>query len=131
MARGDGKERGRRAGQTVLLALSALLVGGCATTGPGAGHGTAFLVPPDERLTPAAAGLKGELYQIGPLRVIIRPQPEVDFLCRLRSSQGLERRPTGRIHGCYLPGEHVIVSTPDPYALLHELKHHFEGRWHD
>ncbi|MBI2527230.1 MAG: hypothetical protein HYV93_14755 [Candidatus Rokubacteria bacterium] len=131
MARGDDVGRRRWAGQAALLALSALVVAGCATTGPDPRHGTEFLVPPDEQLTPAAAGLKGDLYRIGPLRVLIRPQPEVDFLCRLRSTMGLERRPTGRIHGCYLPGENVVVSTPDPYALLHELKHHFEGHWHD
>jgi hypothetical protein len=35
-----------------------------------------------------------------------------------------------RIHGCYVPGDRMIVSTPDPYVLMHEFKHYFEGPWH-
>jgi hypothetical protein len=39
-------------------------------------------------------------------------------------------RAPGRIHGCYVPADRMIVSTADPYVLLHEFKHYFEGSWH-
>ena len=66
-------------------------------------------------------------HQIGPVTVVIRPQPEVEMICRLRSPQ---TAPAGRIHGCYVPADRMIVSTADPYVLMHEFKHHFEGTWH-
>jgi hypothetical protein len=66
-------------------------------------------------------------HQIGPVTVVIRPQPEVEMICRLRSPQ---TAPPGRIHGCYVPADRMIVSTADPYVLMHEFKHHFEGAWH-
>jgi len=66
-------------------------------------------------------------YQIGPVTVVIRPQPEVEMICRLRSPH---TAPAGRIHGCYVPADRMIVSTADPYVLMHEFKHHFEGAWH-
>ena len=25
----------------------------------------------------------------------------------------------------------VLIATDNPYVLLHELKHYFEGNWHD
>ena len=59
--------------------------------------------------------------------VVIRPQPEVELICRLRSS---DKGPSGRIHGCYVPADKMIVSTSDPYVLMHEFKHYFEGGWH-
>jgi len=66
-------------------------------------------------------------HQIGPVTVAIRPQPEVELICRLRGAQA---GPGGRIHGCYVPADRMIVSTADPYVLMHEFKHYFEGAWH-
>jgi hypothetical protein len=63
---------------------------------------------------------------VGPVTVVIRPQAEVELICRLRSAH----RAPGRIHGCYVPADRMIVSTADPYVLLHEFKHYFEGSWH-
>ena len=39
----------------------------------------------------------------------------------------LFRGPGGHIHGCYVPAARMSVSTADPYVLMHELKHYFEG----
>ena len=75
---------------------------------------------------PASAS---DLYRLGPLRVLLRPQPEVEFICRLHAQQ--QATPNGRILGCYVPGENAIISTPDPHVLLHEFKHYFEGSFHD
>ena len=72
-------------------------------------------------------GLGGQSYEVGPVTVLIRPQPEVEMICLLR---GGKVSATARIHGCYVPGERLIVSTADPYVLLHEFRHHFEGAWH-
>lgn len=66
-------------------------------------------------------------HQIGPVTVVIRPQPEVEMICRLRSAHVV---PGGRVHGCYVPVDKMIVSTEDPYVLMHEFKHYFEGAWH-
>jgi hypothetical protein len=66
-------------------------------------------------------------HEIGPVTVVIRPQQEVEMICRLRSPQSA---PTGRIHGCYVPADRMIISTADPYVLMHEFKHYFEGAWH-
>ncbi len=70
-----------------------------------------------------------DLYQVGPLRVLLRPQPEVEFMCRLHAQR--QATPSGRILGCYVPRERAIISTPDAHVLLHELKHYFEGPFHD
>jgi hypothetical protein len=66
-------------------------------------------------------------YQVGPVTVVIRPQAEVEMICRLRSPQ---LAPAGRVHGCYVPADRIIISTADPYVLMHEFKHYFEGPWH-
>jgi hypothetical protein len=66
-------------------------------------------------------------YQVGPVTVVIRPQPEVEPICRLRSPH---TAPDGRIHGCYVPADRLIVSTADPYVLMHEFTHYLEGPWH-
>jgi hypothetical protein len=29
-----------------------------------------------------------------------------------------------------VPADKMIVSIADPYVLLHEFRHHFEGAWH-
>ena len=91
----------------------ALVSTGCASHGPYLGAGT-----DPARQLPAS---------VGPVTVVIRPQPEVEMICRLRSPQAAR---TGRIHGCYVPADKMIVATPDPYVLMHEFKHHFEGAWH-
>jgi hypothetical protein len=70
-----------------------------------------------------------DLYQVGPLRVLLRPQPEVEFMCRLHAQQ--QAAPNGRILGCYVPREKAIISTPDAHVLLHEFKHYFEGPFHE
>jgi hypothetical protein len=70
-----------------------------------------------------------DLYQVGPLRVLLRPQPEVEFMCRLHAQQ--QATPNGRILGCYVPRERAIISTPDAHVLLHEFKHYFEGPFHE
>ena len=51
----------------------------------------------------------------------------MELICRLRSA---ESAPSGRIHGCYVPADKLIVTTADPYVLMHEFKHYFEGPWH-
>jgi hypothetical protein len=66
-------------------------------------------------------------YQVGPVTVVMRRQAEVELICRLRSPHAA---PAGRIHGCYVPADRLIVSTADPYVLMHEFKHYFEGPWH-
>lgn len=71
----------------------------------------------------------GDVYQVGPVRVLLRAQPEVEFICRLHSQQ--QAAPSGRILGCYVPVERAIISTPDAQVLLHEFKHYFEGPFHD
>lgn len=63
---------------------------------------------------------------VGPLTVWIVPEPEVDFLCGLRLHKG----PGQVALGCYLPEKQTIISPPNVYVLLHELKHHFEGHFH-
>jgi hypothetical protein len=70
-----------------------------------------------------------DIQQVGPVRVLMRPQAEVEFMCRLRARQ--EARPVGRVLGCYIPNETTIISTPDANVLLHEFRHYFEGPFHD
>ena len=91
----------------------ALVFTGCASHGP--------------YLSTGQTQLGGSPHQIGPVTVVIRPQPEVEMICRLRSPQSA---PAGRIHGCYVPADRMIISIADPYVLMHEFKHHFEGAWH-
>lgn len=91
----------------------ALVSTGCASQGP--------------YLSTGSTQLGSSPHQVGPVTVVIRPQPEVEMICRLRSPQAA---PVGRIHGCYVPADRMIISTADPYVLMHEFKHHFEGAWH-
>ena len=103
-----------RSTRTLALALGlAALTSGCAGQGAYLNEG------------PTSLGKAP--YQVGPLTVVIRSQPEVELICRLRSPQ---KAPDGRIHGCYVPADKLIVSTQDPYVLMHEFKHYFEGPWH-
>ena len=67
-------------------------------------------------------------YKVGPVTVLVRPQPEVEFFCRLRLR---EVEANQRVLGCYLEESKTIITIADAYVLLHEFKHHFEGRWHD
>jgi hypothetical protein len=91
----------------------ALVSTGCASQGP--------------YLSTGQTQLGTSPHQIGPVTVVIRPQSEVEMICRLRSPQAA---PAGRIHGCYVPADRTIVATADPYVLMHEFKHYFEGPWH-
>jgi hypothetical protein len=95
-----------------LLAL-ALLVSGCAGR---------------QDLGPASQPAGRTSYRVGPLHVLIRPQQEVEMICRLRALGNIRE---GRVQGCYVPEDNMIVSTPDPYVLLHEFRHFFEGAFHD
>jgi hypothetical protein len=99
------------------------VLAGCAASGgvtPGASFGE------------ASTGLERpagpDPYQVGPVSVWLKPQPEVEFLCRLR---GTAVRRDQRVLGCYLADSRTIISVPDPYVLLHEFRHHFEGKFHD
>ena len=97
-------------------ALAALVSSGCSST--------------ESTVKPDRASLsRDDFYRVGPLRVLLRPQPEVEFMCRLQAEQ--QATPSGRILGCYVPRERAIISTPDAQVLLHEFKHYFEGPFHD
>jgi hypothetical protein len=96
--------------QTAILASA--LTTGCATRG-------AYL---NER--PTALGKPP--YQVGPVTVVIRPQSEVELICRLRSPHAAPEDASTAA----TPADRLIVSTADPYVLMHEFKHHFEGPWH-
>jgi len=81
--------------------------------------------------TPAVSAqefARERLHRVGPLTVFVLPQPEAEFLCRLRLPEVRRNR---RVLGCYLPDSQTIITVPDPYILIHELRHHFEGRFHD
>lgn len=90
----------------------ALLSTGCASQGP--------------YLSMGQTQLSHSPHQIS-RTVVIRPQAEVEMICRLRSPH---TAPAGRIHGCYVPADRMIISTADPYLPMHEFKHYFEGAWH-
>lgn len=72
-------------------------------------------------------------YKIGPFEVWVRGEYEVHLLCHALSSGSLERKV-----GCWITGkkntilgaQEVILIIDNPFVLLHELKHHFEGAWH-
>ena len=61
------------------------------------------------------------------MTVLLRSQPEVELICRLSAGGSA---PMARIHGCYVPADKMIVSTADPYVLMHEFKHYLDGDWH-
>ena len=69
-----------------------------------------------------------EPYSLGELRIWIRPQREVELLCRM-SRPALA--PNVRVLGCYVAETRTIVTIDDAWVLMHELKHYFEGCWHD
>ena len=84
-----------------IVGLSLTLTTGCATQSAYLNEGpTALGKPP---------------YQVGPVTVVIRPQAEVELICRLRSSHGA---PEGRIHGCYVPADRLIVSTAERVGAI-------------
>jgi hypothetical protein len=103
----------RRMRAVVLVGAAAAMVAGC-TARSGAGA--------------RALSLGEEPYTIGELRIWIRPQPEVELLCRM-SRPALPRNV--RVLGCYVTETRTIVTIDDAWVLMHELKHYFEGRWHD
>jgi hypothetical protein len=108
-------ERPRLSGLSRLAAafVLALALSGCATQG--------------SYLSTGQAHLDGDTYKVGPITVLIRPQPDVELICKL---QGAKVPTTVRIYGCYVPADKMIVSTADHHVLLHEFKHHFEGTFH-
>ena len=108
-------ERPRHSSLSRLAAafVLALALSGCATQG---GY-----------LSTGQALLDGDTYKVGPITVLIRPQPDVELICKLR---GAKVQTTVRIYGCYVPADKMIVSTADHHVLLHEFKHHFEGTYH-
>jgi hypothetical protein len=108
-------ERPRHSGLSRLAAafVLALALSGCATQGGYLSTGQ----PP----------LDGDTYKVGPITVMIRLQPDVESICKLR---GAKVSTTVRIYGCYVPADKMIVSTADHHVLLHEFKHHFEGAYH-
>jgi hypothetical protein len=94
------------------LALAAVvLFTACTTTGVG----------------PQLVNLGAEPHCVGELKIWIRPQAEVDVLCRIAQPAAPTDR---RILGCYIEDTRTIVSIDDAWVLMHELKHFFEGRWH-
>jgi hypothetical protein len=100
--------------RSVIAAIGLALVStGCATQDP--------------YLSTGQTQLGNSPHQVGPVTVVIRPQAEVEKSCRLLSPQSA---PVGRIHGCYVRADRTIISTADPYVLMHEFKHYFEGAWH-
>lgn len=72
-------------------------------------------------------------YRIGPFEVWVRGKREVHFLCSVMSG-----KPELLKLGCWIKGEkgtilgaqEVILVIDEPFVLLHEIKHHFEGAWH-
>ena len=108
-------ERPRHSGLSRLAAafVLALALSGCATQGSYLNTGQALL--------------DRDTYKVGPITVLIRPQPDVELICKLR---GAKVPTTVRIYGCYVPADKMIVSTADHQVLLHEFKHHFEGTYH-
>ena len=119
----EGRGSARRGG-LLRLAAWALLAGivalaGCATAqAPGA---------PAEAAFGSGGAPAMEPYTVGPVTVWLRPQPEVEFLCRLRLADVGRNQ---RVMGCYLPDTHTIIAVADAQVLLHEFKHHFEGKFH-
>lgn len=120
-------ERRRSAGYCGFLRLAPwgllaciLAIAGCATAqAPGMPAQAAFGSGGPPAMDP---------YKVGPITVWLRPQPEVEFLCRLRlANVGPERQ----VMGCYLPDTHTIIAVADPQVLLHEFRHHFEGKFHE
>ena len=96
----------------VLAAVAALALAACATPGFG----------------PEGTGLGEAPYRVGEILIWIRPAAEVDVLCRVAGA----RVPDGRrVVGCYVPASRTIIAIDDAWVLMHELKHYFEGRWHD
>lgn len=77
---------------------------------------------------PAVVGFGEPPYPVGRLQIWIRPQPEVEILCRMARS---DQPSTHRILGCYLAETRTIIAIDDAWVVMHEMKHFFEGRWHD
>jgi hypothetical protein len=82
----------------------------------------------DSMLQTAPAPPEVDHYTVGPVTVLVKPQPEVEFFCRLRMKSV---RNDQRVMGCYLPDSRTIIAVADPYVIIHEFKHHFEGPFHE
>ena len=105
-------------GLAAVLALVALT--GCAASG---GAVQAALAPRDHGLGPIP-------YKVGPLTVLLEAPVLVDQACRALMPPEARANRQLTYHGCYNPKTNTIISVADPYILLHEIKHHFEGTWH-
>ncbi len=73
-------------------------------------------------------------YQVGPIRVTVANQVTVDRECRAQAPNLALLSPRAQIRGCYLtaPGRAPrIYATPDVPTVLHEMRHHFEGAFHN
>ena len=84
-----------------MVVALALGLGGCATSSTRADLGS------------------GPSYDVGPLTVLVLPPDKVAWECGYPTATG-----------CYQADQHRIVTVPDPYVLIHEFKHYFEGPWH-
>ncbi len=108
------------AGLSIWLLAGAL--SGCATVGRAPADTS--LAMAEVRLPDGSTG-----YKVGSLTVVIADAQTVDRECRF---QGLATfKPEVQVRGCYIPGRQRLYSTPDPYVLLHEFKHHIDGHFHD
>jgi len=107
--------RSRRSSVTRFAVRIALLAGAMLAAG-------ACAAPTHER----DAQLGGDPFRIGELRVMIRPPREVDILCRMAQNAP----PQVEVLGCYIETSKLIIAIDDPYVILHEMKHYFEGAWH-
>lgn len=109
---------------TITLLLLVLLLG-CAAIEAERSKTLEYL-----RLYPQIAQFReNSVYTVGEILVIIRPQPEVDYYCRLIIKKAM---PKGRkILGCYNSFIKTILSIADSEIIAHELRHHFEGAFHD
>jgi hypothetical protein len=102
--------------KTVLALAVSLLLVGCAETS---------LLRADKHK------VGSDPYRVGPVTVLIRSQQEVQSICGVHLKVARDQRILGCFMGTSGDTSATIVSIPDPYAILHEFKHYFEGAFHD
>lgn len=93
----------------LVIALGLAALAGCTAAYPAASPG----------ITPGQARLGSEPFRIGPVQVLIRPQPEVEFYCRLQTgaSSGTTTDWGGRAPTpghCRGPGSHELSAFSHP-----------------
>ena len=95
------------------LLLGLLLLAGCAM--------------PGRFSTPASVDLPdGPEFQLGGLTVIVLPFEKVHSACLFL---GVPPRPGQRYAGCANTREDIIVTPPEFWIFMHELKHVLEPGW--